>query len=97
MEVSKQLAAKIRQARMSSGLSQSEFGKLLGRSHAAVSDLERGKTSLSVEDLVKITNELHLPIDYLLEAVTTEFKYGNKPTDNTATIETESMIINLTG
>jgi len=36
------------------GMSQSQLGELLDISHAAISDIERGKTNLNVEEISKI-------------------------------------------
>jgi len=36
------------------GMSQSQLGELLEISHAAISDIERGKTNLNVEEISKI-------------------------------------------
>ena len=50
----------IEECRQSTGLSQEQFGKILGVSHAAVSDLERGRTS-------RISQKLfHVLLDYIV-------------------------------
>lgn len=49
-----ELGKKIRELRQKTGKSQQELGRALSRSHAAVSDIERGKTNLSVSDLYTI-------------------------------------------
>lgn len=48
------LGFRITEKRKRLGLSQSQLGEMLGTSHAAVSDIERGKTNLNVEDISKI-------------------------------------------
>jgi len=46
----------IRMLRTERGKSQSDLGKVLDISHVAISDIERGKTKLSVEILLKIAD-----------------------------------------
>jgi len=52
MEVNEEIGLRIKRLRLEKGKSQEELGKVLSRSHAAVSDIERGKTKLGVEDLM---------------------------------------------
>ena len=52
------LAKKIRRLRESAGKSQGELGLVLGKSHASVSDIERGITELTVKDLTIIADFL---------------------------------------
>lgn len=61
-----ELGAKIRQLRLDHKKSQQELGKALGRSHAAVSDIELGKTDLSVTDLTVIAQFFNVPISIFL-------------------------------
>lgn len=51
---------RIKAAREERGLSQGALGRLLAppRSHAAVSDIERGKTRLDVEDIAQLATIL---------------------------------------
>ena len=44
---------RLKDLRLLSGFSQTEFGIKLGVSHAAVSDYERAKTKISIETLQK--------------------------------------------
>lgn len=66
MITKEELGTKIRELRIKAGLSQGELGKLLKRSHAAISDIERGKTDLTVSDLLTIAGFLNTPVTYLL-------------------------------
>ncbi len=66
MDIKKELGAKIKELRSRRGLSQKELGRLLNRSHAAISDLERGKTDLTVSDLLLLAKSLATPVTYLL-------------------------------
>lgn len=50
------IGKRIRELREKKGISQEELGKVLERTHAAVSDIERGKTKLTVTDLLVIAN-----------------------------------------
>ena len=62
-----QIGAKIKALRVQKGVSQEELGKALSRSHAAISDIERGKTELSVKDLYQIANFFDVSITFFLE------------------------------
>ena len=48
------LGFRIAEKRKRLGMSQSQLGELLEISHAAISDIERGKTNLNVEEISKI-------------------------------------------
>lgn len=50
------IGRRIRELRGKKGMSQEKLGRVLDRSHAAVSDIERGKTKLTVTDLSIIAN-----------------------------------------
>lgn len=54
-----------RNLRINSGLTQKEFGELLGISKSYVSDIENGYTGLSVEHVNIICNHFHVSFDYL--------------------------------
>ena len=72
-----QLGTKIKSLRVQKGISQEELGKALNRSHAAISDIERGKTDLSVNDLYQIANFFDVSVTFFLEE--------NQPTDASST------------
>jgi transcriptional regulator with XRE-family HTH domain len=57
---------RIKEAREALGLSQAALGRLLmpPRTHAAVSDIERGKTRLDVEDLAQLAAILNRDLSY---------------------------------
>jgi len=55
------LSEKIKELRTSKGASQEELGKVLGKSHAAISDIERGITDVSVQELSLIADFFHTP------------------------------------
>ncbi len=61
-----ELGAKIRQLRIEKGKSQEALGAALGRTHATISDIERGKTDVTVRDLYVIANFLEVPVTEFL-------------------------------
>ena len=65
----KVLGDRIRQMRFKNGASQGELGKELGKTHAAISDIELGKSELSVTDLSKIANFFHVTVTELIEDI----------------------------
>ncbi len=67
-----EIGNKVRELRIKKGRSQEELGKALTRSHAAVSDIERGKTDLSVSDLYIIANFFQVPVTEFLTTNTAE-------------------------
>ncbi len=66
------LSEKIKELRTSKGASQEELGKVLGKSHAAISDIERGITDVSVQELSLIADFFHTPISYFTEESTVQ-------------------------
>ena len=62
----KELGARIRRAREEIGLSQQQLGRFVDRSHAAISDMERGKTKLGISDLTKLARFLQKDISYFI-------------------------------
>lgn len=70
MITNEEIGRRIRQAREGLGLSQADLGRLLGRqrSHVAISDIERGKTKLDVEELSEFAVLLKQELVYFYEA-----------------------------
>lgn len=64
-----EIGRRIRAAREQKRLSQSELGQMMSRkrSHAAVSDLERGTVRLDVEELAELAVLLERDMHYFLE------------------------------
>ena len=60
------LGEKIRQKRLSTGLSQDAVSENIGISESFYGHLERGSRIMSVESLVKIAKYLDLSLDFLL-------------------------------
>lgn len=61
-----EIGKKIRDLRAKNNKSQEDLGNHLSKSHAAISDIERGKTELSVSDLNKIAQFFDVPAETLL-------------------------------
>jgi transcriptional regulator with XRE-family HTH domain len=64
-----ELGRRIARARQHLGLTQTAFGRLLSRprSHAAISDMERGKTKLDIEELSEVARVLNKPLSFFTE------------------------------
>jgi len=64
-----EIGRRIRRAREEQGLLQADIGRRMtrSRSHAAISDIERGKTKLDVEELSEIARLLDKPLSFFLE------------------------------
>ncbi len=64
-----EIGRRIKEARQELGLVQADLGQMLSRrrSHAAVSDIERGKTKLDLEELAEIAQLLQKPLSYLTD------------------------------
>ncbi len=58
------IAQKVREARLENGLTQQDIADKLGRTSAAISDLERGKIQITASDLFEISTLLNRPIEY---------------------------------
>lgn len=77
------LGQRIREAREERRLTQTEFGQLLSRkrTHAAISELERGKVRLDAEELVEIAAILGKDLAYFYAAPETPsivYRRGNR-------------------
>jgi transcriptional regulator with XRE-family HTH domain len=57
----------IRTLRKSAGETQEQLGALLNHTHAAFSDIELGKTNLTVKDLAAITNHFNVSLVGVIE------------------------------
>ncbi|MGD9129508.1 MAG: PAS domain S-box protein [Candidatus Woesebacteria bacterium] len=58
------VAKRIKRARIKAGLSQQELGELVFKTGAAIGYIERGYRGVNVEDLVRFSKVLNVPIDY---------------------------------
>jgi transcriptional regulator with XRE-family HTH domain len=76
-----EIIKKIRETRLHKHITQSEIAELLGKSPAAISDLERGKVQISAAELYLIAEFLEVPIDYFFSGLTESLLkniYGQK-------------------
>ena len=64
----RELGERIRMIREMAGWTQADLGQRMQkkRSHAAVSDIERGKTGLDIEDITDVAVVLDVPISALI-------------------------------
>ncbi len=60
------IVKRIKEARIERRFTQQDIAKHLGRSTAAISELERGKVQVSASDLYQIAQLLNKPIEYFL-------------------------------
>ena len=80
------IGKKIRDARTEKNISQSELGQSLNpeRSHAAISDIERGISDISVTDLSQIATILDKPLSFFMEGMPSismdNFRYAKDTT-----------------
>ena len=58
------IVKRIKDARIERGLTQKDLADHLGRTAAAISDLERGKVQISASDLYKLAVFLGKPVEY---------------------------------
>ena len=65
-EVNLELGKRIRQLRREKNMTQLELGGAIGLSHAAISDMENGKTRITFEALYEIANILKTTIREIL-------------------------------
>jgi transcriptional regulator with XRE-family HTH domain len=70
MATREEIGRRIREAREELDLSQTDLGRLLTRqrTHAAVSELERGKVRLDAEELVELAAILKKDVAYFYDA-----------------------------
>jgi transcriptional regulator with XRE-family HTH domain len=61
----KKFAERFKQLRIQKGFSQTGLGKYLGVSKQAISDIERGRRTTTIEKLVEIADLFETDINYL--------------------------------
>jgi len=66
MDKKELIGQNIKRLRTEKGKSQGDLGKVLGVTHAAISDIERGRTNLSVGALIKIANFFGVEVQDIL-------------------------------
>lgn len=60
------IGSRIRNEREKLGLSREEFAEIIGLSTYYVGQLERGERQMSLPVLIKISNCLHISLDYIV-------------------------------
>jgi len=58
------IVKKVKEARLERGLTQKDLAKLLDRTSASISDLERAKVQVTANDLAILAKYLNKPIEY---------------------------------
>ena len=66
MERKRQIADRLKQARLDLGLSQKQLGRLFGTSDVTIGEIERGISNISIPDLERIAKILGRPLDWFL-------------------------------
>lgn len=69
MTASAIVAGNVRAEAARAGLTQGRLAEILGVSQQAVSDRLRGRTPLSVDDLVRLSDAMDVPLAQFLSAV----------------------------
>lgn len=57
---------RLKTLRIQQNLTQSQFGAILGISKPAISDIERGRRTTTIEKLVEIADYFDVSVDYLV-------------------------------
>lgn len=76
---------RIRQKRVTLGLTQDELSEMIGRVPKYCADIERGNCGMSIETMLSFSKVLHLPLDYMI--------YGEASTDYLSHITDETTAI----
>ena len=66
MEHKQLFSQRVFELRKKHGLSQKELGEAVGLSHKAISTIESGARSTTIEKLILLANFFHVSTDYLL-------------------------------
>ncbi|SHD76244.1 helix-turn-helix domain-containing protein [Schnuerera ultunensis] len=59
-------AERIRLLRKQRNIKQSELGEMVGLTYTAISDIERGRRTTTIEKLVALADYFEVSIDYLV-------------------------------
>ncbi|NLV75923.1 MAG: helix-turn-helix transcriptional regulator [Tissierellia bacterium] len=59
-------AERVKMLRKQKNIKQSELGEMVGLSYTAISDIERGRRTTTIEKLVAIADYFEVSIDYLV-------------------------------
>ena len=66
MTMNYEIGKRVRKIRLQKGISQEQFGELIGIKKAAVSKIENGDNSLSRSNLISICNQFNINEEWLL-------------------------------
>ncbi len=59
-------AERVKMLRKQKNIKQSELGEMVGLTYTAISDIERGRRTTTIEKLVAIADYFEVSIDYLV-------------------------------
>ena len=62
----KSFAQRVKMLRKQKNIKQSELGEMVGLTYTAISDIERGRRTTTIEKLVAIADYFEVSIDYLV-------------------------------
>ncbi|HHV98821.1 MAG TPA: helix-turn-helix transcriptional regulator [Clostridiaceae bacterium] len=81
----KAIGQRIRNERENLGLSREEFAEMVGLSDYYIGQLERGERQMSLPVLVKVSNCLHVSLDFLVFGITSGSAGSVNEPDNDGT------------
>ncbi|WP_333947774.1 helix-turn-helix domain-containing protein [Candidatus Liberibacter brunswickensis] len=79
----KSIGSRLKESRKELGLTQKEFGSLIGLTHAGISNMENGHCKPEIKTALKIKRALNKPLDWIYfgdECITPKKRGINKPT-----------------
>ena len=59
-------AERVKLLRQQKNIKQSELGEIVGLTYAAISDIERGRRTTTIEKLVALADYFEVSVDYLV-------------------------------
>lgn len=68
MDTKRQLARRLRSARLERGLTQAEVGRVLDLHRPAISEIEAGRRSVTSEELYELSRLFSIPVSHLLSS-----------------------------
>lgn len=94
------IGERVRQARLSLGLSQSDLAQAVGLDRTMIAKIELGKRRLNAIELVRLSSKLGVSLDYLIQPQPRVISHRSAPltedTDTTITRQSQRMEIVLT-
>lgn len=83
----------IKKIRKAKGLTQADLGRKLGISQAAIGQFEKGKTSIKIETIEKISKALDVPVNSLLLGLDIDPNESSENKDKTNSETTKRLAI----